>query len=95
MQLQLFRLYHNEREIDEAAEELNKKNTLLEKETKKRDRIEEEIKEKKREQGKVGREFTKVEQQIKESVSNCYLLYVLYSYTDRYVLYITSTIFNI
>ncbi|PVD24300.1 hypothetical protein C0Q70_14771 [Pomacea canaliculata] len=67
LHLQLFKLYHNEREIDEIVEELNKKNNLLDKETKKRDRIEEEIKEKKREQGKISREYTKIDQQIKES----------------------------
>nr|KAG5701912.1 hypothetical protein BaRGS_014977 [Batillaria attramentaria] len=67
LHLQLFRLYHNEREIDEIADELSRKNALLEKETRKRDRIEDEIKEKKREQGKISRELTKIEQQIKES----------------------------
>ncbi|KAL8609913.1 hypothetical protein ACOMHN_016388 [Nucella lapillus] len=67
MHLQLFKLFHNEREIDEMAEELSKKNGLLQKETRKRDRIEDEIKEKKKEQGRVARELTKIEQQIKES----------------------------
>lgn len=67
LHLQLFRLFHNEREIDEVAEELNKKMALMEKEAKKRDRIEEAIKEKKKEQGRVARDLTKIEQQIKES----------------------------
>jgi hypothetical protein len=52
----------------QVAEKLTKKNALLEKETKKRDRIEETVKEKKKEQGRVTRELTKIEQQIKESV---------------------------
>lgn len=69
LELQLFRLYHNEAEIDELADELQKKTNMLEKENRKRERIEEEIKEKKKEQGKVARELTKVEQSIKESVS--------------------------
>lgn len=67
LELQLFRLYHNEAEIDELADELQKKTNMLEKENRKRERIEEEIKEKKKEQGKVARELTKVEQSIKES----------------------------
>ena len=51
------------------AEELTKKNGQMEKEGRRRDRIEEDIKEKKKEQGRVTRELTKIEQQIKESVS--------------------------
>lgn len=65
----MFKLYHNEAEIDELADELQKKTNMLEKENRRRERIEEEIKEKKKEQGKVARELTKVEQSIKESVS--------------------------
>uniref|UniRef100_K1Q630 Structural maintenance of chromosomes protein n=1 Tax=Magallana gigas TaxID=29159 RepID=K1Q630_MAGGI len=67
LELQLFKLYHNEAEIDELADELQKKTNMLEKENRRRERIEEEIKEKKKEQGKVARELTKVEQSIKES----------------------------
>ncbi|XP_055958338.1 structural maintenance of chromosomes protein 1A [Patella vulgata] len=66
LELQLFRLYHNEREIDEINEELGKKNTMLEKENRKRDRIEDEVKEKKKEQGKLTRELTKIDQNVKE-----------------------------
>ena len=68
MELHLFRLYHNERDIDEINEELTTKQNQLEKEIRKRDRIEDEVKEKKKEQGKLSRELTKIEQQIKESV---------------------------
>ncbi|XP_021341818.1 structural maintenance of chromosomes protein 1A-like [Mizuhopecten yessoensis] len=67
MELQLFRLFHNERDIDEMSDELNRKNSLLEKEVRKRERIEEEVKEKKKDQGKITRELTKIEQQLKES----------------------------
>ncbi|KAK3102279.1 hypothetical protein FSP39_010179 [Pinctada imbricata] len=67
LELQLFKLFHNERDIDELTEELTRKSQLLDKETRRRDRIEEEIKEKKKEQGKVARELTKIEQSIKEA----------------------------
>ena len=70
MELQLFKLFYNERDIDELADEVNRKNTLLEKETRRRDKIDDEIKEKKKEQGKMARDLTRVEQSIKESVSN-------------------------
>lgn len=70
MELQLFKLFHNERDIDELTDELNRKNQMLDKENRKRERIEDEIKDKKKEQGKMTRELTKIEQQIKESVSD-------------------------
>lgn len=69
MELQLFKLFYNERDIDELADEVNRKNTLLEKEMRRRDKIDDEIKEKKKDQGKMARDLTKVEQSIKESVS--------------------------
>lgn len=47
LQLQLFKLYHNEKDIKELNEELNMKNAGLDREMKKRDKIEDEIKEKK------------------------------------------------
>ncbi|KAL3853418.1 hypothetical protein ACJMK2_016957 [Sinanodonta woodiana] len=67
LELSLFRLYHNEQDIDELLEEQNRKNQQLEKENAKKDRIEDEIKEKKKEQGKCQRDLTKIEQSIKES----------------------------
>ncbi|XP_046363466.1 structural maintenance of chromosomes protein 1A-like [Haliotis rufescens] len=67
LELQLFKLYHNERDIDEISDELTKKTHALEKENRKRDRIEDEVKEKKKEQGKLSRELTKIDQQMKES----------------------------
>jgi len=67
LELQLFKLYHNERDIDDITEELGKKARILEKENKRRDKIEAEIKDKKKEQGTVSRDLTKLEQQIKES----------------------------
>ena len=68
MELQLFRLFHNERDMDELTEELNRKRHLMEKEEKKRQKIEDEMKDVKKEHGKIARELTKLEQQIKESV---------------------------
>ncbi|XP_035827369.1 structural maintenance of chromosomes protein 1A [Aplysia californica] len=67
LELQLFKLFHNERDIDEISEELTKKARILEKENKRRDKIEAEIKEKKKEHSSITRELTKLEQQIKES----------------------------
>ncbi|CAG2255013.1 SMC1 [Mytilus edulis] len=67
LELQLFKLFYNERDIDELADEINRKNTLLEKETRRRDKIDDEIKEKKKEQGRMSRDLTKVEQSIRES----------------------------
>ena len=77
--MQLFKLFHNERDIDEISDELTKKGRILEKENKRKDKIEAEIKEKKKEQGSISRELTKLEQQIKESVScPAGFLFILY-----------------
>ena len=54
--------------MDELTEELNRKRHLMEKEEKKRQKIEDEMKDVKKEHGKIARELTKLEQQIKESV---------------------------
>lgn len=67
LELNLLRLFYNERDIDEITEEINRKNHQLEKENRKKDKIEDEIKDKKKEQGKLARELTKVESKIKES----------------------------
>ncbi|KAK2152444.1 hypothetical protein LSH36_328g01029 [Paralvinella palmiformis] len=67
LELQLFKLYHNERDIEELSEELRKKNHVLEKETRKREKIEDEIREKKKEHGRANRELTKLDQKLKES----------------------------
>ena len=69
MELQMFKLYYNEREIEELQEELGKRNDGMKKETRKREKIEEEIREKKKEQGALSRELTKIDQDIKQSVS--------------------------
>ena len=68
LELQLFKLFYNERDIDELADELNRKNTLLEKEIRRRDKIDDEIKEKKKEQGRMVRDLTKIEQSIRSAL---------------------------
>ena len=70
MELQLFRLFHNEREMRELNVELTSKNGMLEKETRKQQKIDEELRVKKKEHMQHVREITKLEQQIKESVSD-------------------------
>lgn len=75
LELQLFKLYHNEREIDELASEMARKSQILEKETRKQQKIEDEVREKKKEHGKLIRDITKMEQQIKESVRLSFMLF--------------------
>uniref|UniRef100_A0A2C9K3R1 Structural maintenance of chromosomes protein n=1 Tax=Biomphalaria glabrata TaxID=6526 RepID=A0A2C9K3R1_BIOGL len=70
LELALFKLFHNEKDIEEITEELSKKTRTLEKENKRREKIETEIRDKKKEQGTLSRELTKLEQQIKESETN-------------------------
>jgi len=76
LELQLFRLYHNEREIDEMNGELAHKNQSLDKENKRLAKIEDELKERKKEHGKLMKDIAKLEQQLKDSVwwSNVYAL---------------------
>ena len=68
LELQLFRLFHNERDIDELGEDLARKNQALERENRKREKIDDEIKDHKKELGKLNRELAKMDQKIKESV---------------------------
>ena len=69
LELQLFKLFHNEKDIDEMAEELARKSQSVDKENRRREKIEGEMKDRKKEQGKLARELAKIDQQIKESVS--------------------------
>ena len=68
LELQLFKLFYNEKEIDDIQEELQRRNAAMEKENRKRTRIEEEVREKKKEQNNLSRELTKIDQEIKQSV---------------------------
>lgn len=58
----MFKLFHNEQDLESMTEELAEKNQDLERAVRKREKIEEEIKEKKIEHGKMQREFSKIEQ---------------------------------
>ncbi|KAL4655475.1 structural maintenance of chromosomes protein 1A [Arapaima gigas] len=66
VQLQLFKLYHNESEIEKLNRELSHRNREIEKERKRMDRVEEELKEKKKELGRMMRDQQAVEKEIKE-----------------------------
>jgi structural maintenance of chromosome 1 len=66
VELQLFRLFHNEKEIENFEVSLKKKQHEIEKQEKKREKAEEVLKEKKKESGKLGRDLAKIEQDIRE-----------------------------
>ncbi|KAM3872322.1 structural maintenance of chromosomes protein 1A [Diretmus argenteus] len=69
VQLQLFKLYHNETEIEKLNKELSSRNREIDKDRKKMDHVEEELKEKKKELGRLMREQQTVEKEIKEKDS--------------------------
>ncbi|XP_069039503.1 structural maintenance of chromosomes protein 1A [Lepisosteus oculatus] len=66
VQLQLFKLYHNEAEIDKLNRELAQRNREIDKDRKRMDKVEDELKEKKKELGRMMREQQTVEKEIKE-----------------------------
>lgn len=66
IQMQLFKLYHNESEIDKLNKELTSKNKEIDKDKKHMDKVEEELKDKKKELGKMMREQQSIEKEIKE-----------------------------
>lgn len=66
VELQLFRLYHNEKDIAYLERELEKKAHEVNKVEKRKEKAEEQLKEKKKECGKLSRELAKVEQDIRE-----------------------------
>lgn len=70
MEFQLFKLYHNEKEIENLEGEFKSHQKSLKKAEKKREDIEEEVREKKREQGQINRELATVENQYQLKVSN-------------------------
>lgn len=65
-ELQLFRLYQNEKEIEAADLEIVQKKGDMSKIEKKKDKAEEALKEKKKAHGKIQRDVAKFEQDIKE-----------------------------
>ena len=68
MEMQLFRLYHNEKEQAELEKEIRKKQGDLEKIEKKKEKVEEVLKEKKKDLNRVNREMSKLDQDIREMV---------------------------
>ncbi|XP_071531628.1 structural maintenance of chromosomes protein 1A [Panulirus ornatus] len=66
VEIQLFRLYHNEKEIAEFEKEARRKHGELEKVEKKKEKAEEVLKEKKKEHNRVSREMARMEQDIRE-----------------------------
>uniref|UniRef100_A0A671XHN5 Structural maintenance of chromosomes protein n=1 Tax=Sparus aurata TaxID=8175 RepID=A0A671XHN5_SPAAU len=69
VQLQLFKLYHNETEIEKLNKELGQRNKEIDKDRKKMDHVEEELKDKKKELGRLMREQQTIEKEIKEKDS--------------------------
>ncbi|XP_030209534.1 structural maintenance of chromosomes protein 1A [Gadus morhua] len=69
VQMQLFKLYHNETDIEKLNKELSHRNKEIDKDRKKMDHVEEELKEKKKELGRLMREQQTVEKEIKEKDS--------------------------
>ncbi|KAK3931183.1 Structural maintenance of chromosomes protein 1A [Frankliniella fusca] len=66
VELQLFRLFHNQKEIERLEDEYRRKQSEIEKIEKKKEKAEEVLKEKKKESGKASRELAKIEQDIRE-----------------------------
>lgn len=65
-ELQLFKLFHNEREMGNFEGDLKSKQKEVDKIEKKKDKAEEILKDKKKDQGRVSRELAKIEQDIRE-----------------------------
>ncbi|XP_018333295.1 structural maintenance of chromosomes protein 1A [Agrilus planipennis] len=63
---QLFKLFHNEREMKNLEGDLKSKQREVEKIERKKEKAEEVLKEKRKEQGRLGRELAKIEQDIRE-----------------------------
>lgn len=66
VEIQLFRLYHNEKDIEQLEQELERKQHEVKKVEKRKQKAEEDLKEKKKDCGKSSRELAKVEQSIRE-----------------------------
>merc|ERR1719245_551932 len=70
VELQLFKLFHNERQIQEKNDEVEARKKDIDKIEKKKEKAEEKLKEVKKEQGKSQREFAKVDAYIREKENN-------------------------
>ncbi|CAL4137233.1 unnamed protein product, partial [Meganyctiphanes norvegica] len=67
VEIQLFRLYHNEKEIAEYNKELKTKQEEVQKIEKRKEKAEDVLKDKKKDQTRVAREMAKMDQDIRES----------------------------
>ncbi|CAH1107174.1 unnamed protein product [Psylliodes chrysocephalus] len=63
---QIFRLFHNEREMKNLEQDLKSKQKEVDKIEKKKEKFEDVLKEKKKEHGKYNRDLAKIEQDIRE-----------------------------
>ena len=68
LELQLFKLYHNEQGINNVTNELKAKSRDLDKLEKKKGEVEQELKSKKQENAKLSREMASVEKKITSKV---------------------------
>merc|ERR1719228_693990 len=66
VELQLFKLFHNERQIQEKNDEVDARRKDIDKIEKRKEKAEEKLKEVKKDQGKSQREFAKVDADIRE-----------------------------
>lgn len=71
MELQLFKLFHNENDIKQYEDDLGQKQQEMSKIEKKKAKAEEVLKDKKKEAGVIQREMAKIEQDIREVVCCC------------------------
>ena len=70
LEVQLFKLYHNEQGINHLTNELKTKSRDLDKLEKKKNEIEQELKNKKQDNAKLSREMASVEKKIASKVQN-------------------------
>lgn len=68
LEAQLFRLYHNEQEIEHLTSELQNKEKEVGGMEKKRNTIEEKLKGKRQEHARMSREIAAIEKQIRDKV---------------------------
>lgn len=66
IELQLFRLYHNERSIEDYEDDYKKKLIKVDKSKKEKEKADDILKEKKQDSGKLTRNLAKIEQEIRE-----------------------------
>jgi len=65
-ELQLFKLYHIEQELDDLNDELSKKRKDVDKQIRKKEKIEEEVKQRKGNHNKLSKQLANIDRQIRE-----------------------------